>query len=285
MEHKDDRQNERSKMQKIETDMLKAVTDLCDRYGLSYSLYCGTLLGAVRHEGFIPWDEDVDITMPLKDYRKFLKLSDKLPAPYVLQYPGSTKGYYLTWARVYADGTTCMDRRLAGKGNAEYDMHQGFHMDIYPMIGAAKSEAGQKAQRVFLRAALGMRSPEFHRLLGDMKPKHKMVGVMPYAVRDIISKICLKSVMLDPDKCELIGTIDSAPFMGKYQYDDWKALKRAAFGEWEFAIPRRYDKLLTRIYGNYMKLPPEEQRVAISDELEMIIDADRDYREYQEEER
>ena len=272
-------------MQEKEIDMLKAVADFCDRYDLSYRLYCGTLLGAVRHEGFIPWDEDVDITMPLEDYRKLLKLGDKLPPPYTLQYPGSTKGYYLNWARVYIDGTTFMEQSLAGKGNAEYYMHQGFHMDIYPMIGAARTKAGQKVQRGLLRVALAIRTPEYHRLRGDFKAKHRMVGAIPYAIRERISGLCLKMVMLDPDRCEMIGTIDSAPFMGKYQYDDWKAPKKAHFGEWEFTIPRRYDKVLRRIYGDYMKLPPEEKRIPISEEIAIIMDADKDYRYYQEEDR
>ena len=271
------------RLQEIETEMLKAITDFCDSNGLTYYLYCGTLLGAVRHKGFIPWDDDIDIAMPLKDYRKFLKLSNKLPEPYVLQYPGSDRGYYQNWARVFADGTTFMDQIFVGKGRTEFCMHQGFFMDIYPMIGAAKSEKGQKIQRGLLRIARGLRWTEYVKVSGvEVKKRHKVAAAIPYAVRKSISLLCIRAVMLDPDKSNMIGTIDDAPFKGKYQYDDWKALKKAPFGKWEFWIPRRYDKVLTIMYGDYMKLPPEEQRTGHANGKMRIIDADRDYREYQE---
>lgn len=276
------------RLHKTEMDMLKAVTDLCDQYGLTYTLYCGTLLGAVRHKGFIPWDDDVDIAMPLKDYRTFLTLGDKLPKPYVLQYPGSTKGYNVNWAKVFADGTTYMDKRLAGKGRTEFCMHQGISLDIYPMIGAARTETGQKIQRKLLLISRGMKVTEFNKAIDYLdvhKKSHILVGLIPYPVRKRVGRICLKAAMLDPDKHETRGTIDAAPFAGKYQYDDWRDLKKAAFGETEFMIPRRYDKLLTRMYGNYMKYPPEETRTGHFGEYEMIIDTERDYREYQEEER
>lgn len=277
---------ELAELHTIESDMLKAVADFCDEHGLTYSLYCGTLLGAIRHKGFIPWDDDVDLTMPLKDYRKFLKLAGELPGPYVVQYPGSVRGYNLNWAKVYADGTTFMDKRLAGKGKTDFRMHQGISLDIYPMIGAAGSERGQKLQRGFLRIAWGMRMPEFNKAVGQSgKKRHKAAGMIPYPVRKCISGVCLRAVMRDPDRAEMIGTIDAAPFMGKYQYDDWKALKKAPFGEREFMIPRRYHKLLTRIYGDYMKLPPEDKRNGHRGDEEMIIDTDRDYRDYQKEER
>lgn len=274
---------ELKRLQEIETDMLKAVTDLCDSYGLTYYLYCGTLLGAVRHKGFIPWDDDVDIAMPLKDYRKFLKLGDKLPKPYILQYPGSIRGYYDNWAKVYVDGTTYMDQRLVGIGKTEFRMHQGIWMDIYPMIGSARSKVGQKIQRKLLYAAQGLRTTEIHRAMGDLnKKRYRIAGILPYEVRKSISLLCIRAAMLDPDRCEMTGTIDLAPFKGKYNYDDWKALKKATFGEYEFMIPRRYDKVLTTMYGDYMKIPPEENRKVHFSGLDMIIDTDRDYREYQE---
>ena len=100
---------ELTEIHKIELEMLKAVTALCDRYSLRYSIYCGTLLGAVRHKGFIPWDDDIDLAMPLEDYRWFLEHADELPEGFSCIHRGNTPDYQWLWAKVAADGTTYMD--------------------------------------------------------------------------------------------------------------------------------------------------------------------------------
>ena len=78
---------ERQKIWQIELEMLKLVDKICQKHNLHYSLVGGSLLGAVRHKGFIPWDDDIDIAMKRKDYEKFLKIAQKeLPKKYFVQY-------------------------------------------------------------------------------------------------------------------------------------------------------------------------------------------------------
>ena len=88
----------------VELDMLKAVAHLCEDHGLRYSIYCGTLLGAVRHKGFIPWDDDVDIAMPLKDFRRFKKVVHKLPERFSCVCFDNTPDSIWPWIRIVANG-------------------------------------------------------------------------------------------------------------------------------------------------------------------------------------
>ncbi len=266
-------------IQAVGLKMLKAVASLCEKHGITYTLYCGTLLGAVRHGGFIPWDDDVDIAMPLEDYRRFLQVAHELPAPYVLQTLDNRKAFYWMWARVCADGTTMMRRESAAA-----DLHMGIWLDIYPFIGAARTKFGQRVQRFLLRGATGLRRAEYHKACHDAsRPIQWIAMAMPFRLRRWISDLCLALATRDPERSRTIGTIDAAPFSGKYGRDDWKQLTRARFEDREFAIPVNYDRLLRIMYGDYMRLPPEEERHGHYTDSELIVDAHRDYREYQKE--
>ena len=152
-----------TEIHKIELEMLKAVAALCDRYSLRYSIYCGTLLGAVRHKGFIPWDDDIDLAMPLDDYRKFLEHAAELPPGISCIHYGNTRDFTRFWAKVAADGTTFMPVELAGM-----DIHWGISLDIYPMIGTPDTDWGRKIHKGLLQAACKLQlAPKYRAIPGD----------------------------------------------------------------------------------------------------------------------
>ena len=265
-------------VQLVELDMLKAVAELCEKHGLQYTIYCGTLLGAVRHKGFIPWDDDIDVAMPLKDYRKFVKLANELPERFFLQTLNNKKDYFNLWVQVCANGTTFMDRRLA-----TLNTHMGISLDIYPFIGAFRNPRLVRLQQLMLETARYLRSAKVHRFIPGKYPKaERFVRIIPYFLRRLGSDILLKIAMRDPDKSERIGTIDAAPFESKYPKEWWKEMIRLPFEDTEFPAPAAYDKVLTRMYWNYMQLPPEAERKAHINEM-TIVDTKRDFREYQRE--
>ncbi len=262
----------------VELDILKAYADLCDRHGLTYTLYCGTLLGAIRHKGFIPWDDDVDVAMPLKDYRRLRAAANELPSPYVMLDWSNCPYYRLPWMRIYADGTTHMDLWEAG-----VDMHHGIWLDIYPFIGAAKTKAGQTLQDLLIVLSRGLHGGEYHRALrGDPRLSFRLLARIPGWIRLPLGNLCYRLAIRDPEKSRTIGTIDEAPFSGKYQKTDWEQMTTAVFEGTEFPIPAEYDKILRTMYGDYMTPPPENQRRGHGT-AHRIIDAHRDYREYQKE--
>ena len=87
-------------------DLVMEYIRVCEKYGLKYSAAFGTLLGAIRHNGFIPWDDDIDICMPRDDFEKFLQLSDDFKDPYFLQTPYTDEGYYYSHAKLRNSQTT-----------------------------------------------------------------------------------------------------------------------------------------------------------------------------------
>ena len=130
-------------LQLLEYEMLKDVAKLCDDNGIVYFLTSGTLLGAARHSGFIPWDDDIDICMDVNNYKKFLKIASRaLPEKYFLQNYRTDPKVGITWSKIRVNGTTSMERNMTN-----YDIHYGVCMDIFVMSGIAENGVQSIIQR------------------------------------------------------------------------------------------------------------------------------------------
>ncbi len=264
-------------IQKIELELLKAVTIICDRYNLRYSIYCGTLLGAVRHCGFVPWDDDVDLAMPLEDYRIFLKHADELPSQFVCIHRNNTDECEHLWVKIKANGTTFMKVEFA-----ELEVHHGLHLSIFPMIGTPKLLFLKKIQRSLLFIAVRLQRAAYYRCMSNPGCARWFIMHIPFFIRKIAIDIILWGCMLNPDNSEHIGTIDGVDFEGKFNKKDWEHMTKLPFEDEYYTAPVQYDRILRRMYGNYMKPPPEEKRTGhVSGD--MIIDPHRDYRLYRKE--
>lgn len=261
--------------------ILKAVVALCEKYNIRYSLYCGTLLGAVRHKGFIPWDHDVDLTMPWEDYQLFLEHADELPAGFICIHRKNVRDFHYIWARVVAEGTTFMNRDLAA-----LDIPGGLFVDIYPMIGTPSTTLGQKLQKrlIYVMRVL-QQAPTYpvRNYPGRAKFIKMALGNCPYVIRQTFINILAPFCLISTDGAEWIGTIDSAPFEGKYRRENWQQMETLLFEDAYFLAPAQYHIILRRMYGNYMKLPPKEARRVYFEKDNMIIDPHRDYRLYRKE--
>lgn len=115
--------------QKIMLNILITIHKICVKHNLTYWLEAGTLLGAVRHKGFIPWDDDCDIAMPREDYEKFLKIAqNELPSTMFLQHNAIEPEFKIPWAKVRQNGTLLIENGESGEEN----YHHGIFVDIFP---------------------------------------------------------------------------------------------------------------------------------------------------------
>lgn len=250
------------KLQKIEHEILQEVVKICDENNLTYFLIGGTLLGAIRHKGFIPWDDDLDIAMPRGDYDKFLEISnDELGEEYWLHYSGNDPDYWLPFAKVKKKETIFDE---ANSRNIVSD--KGIYIDIFPLDNAKKEKSiFQSVQAITCKKM--SRIILWKRGFYKSKPKLNLkilLGILKNKTVFEISNRQQKLMSMCKDK-------DTKYFVNlgsNYNYvkqtvpkDKYYPPVKVEFEGLFYNAPNDWDFILKRIYGDYMKLPPVEKRI------------------------
>ena len=263
-------------VQMIQLETLRDVARFCDAAGLRYFLHCGSLLGCIRHEGFIPWDDDVDLAMPLADYRRFEKLvPGTMTEKYTMLSPAS-RNHHLRWIKVCRNGTTyCQKKDLA------YDTHWGISIDIYPLIGISSHPRVEKLQQKMSFAARFLLAADIRIARGDgSRGLHQYLAYLPRKIRVSWARLLLRLCSFDPDRYTRCCTIDGAPLEGKFQRSDFAEAVPGKFEGEYFDIPAAYERLLRIMYWTPKVLPPPEKRCGHYAAGSFIADTHRDYRLY-----
>ena len=261
-------------------EMLCDIDDLCRRHGIRYTLYCGTLLGAVRHQGFIPWDDDMDIAMPLEDYRRFFEIAcEELAPEYEVQDLENTPDHCWKWMRVYKRGTACIQKDMK-------DLHvsHGIWTDIYPILPAVYGRRN-RYQQFLLQTSYAFRYVPYwkkthyaqNRTVQLVMPA---LSLVPQKIRNRISIRLFDRAARAGRGSPYVGTVDALHFEPKYLASEWEEMTEGTINGRSFPIPKEYDRLLTRIYGHYMMLPPESERNGHGQPQNVVIDTEKDYTEY-----
>lgn len=242
----------------IQLDILKSVADYCEANGLIYFLGYGTLLGAVRHKGYIPWDDDIDILMPRPSYEKLLKgFNNNSKTIKAIDF-SLNPDYPLPFAKVY-DCRTMLSEDFY-KDKPTY----GIYIDIFPLDGFRNLSNVKKIVRLnkYLNSkkALidGKRSFAKNVIIGIGK-----ILLMFTSKSKIINKMQRIAAEVPYEKSDKICSMFS-PYSVK-EVCDKTLLEETIMGEFEgfeFRIPKNYDTYLRMIYCDYLKLPPVEKRVA-----------------------
>ncbi|MBQ6223119.1 MAG: LicD family protein [Solobacterium sp.] len=249
------------RLHEAQLDTLKDIAAVCEKYHIRYALYCGTLLGAVRHKGFIPWDDDIDVVIPLPDYYTFQDVFPReMGEKYLTETYHSVPKSNILWTKINRRHTTYVSEKMLG-----HEMDWGISVDIYPMIGAADSALGLAWQKFLIQTAKVMVWTEFERHAGTKYRGWQKIGYLTYALprgfRHWVADRIMSRVMIDPGKTRRISTIDGAHFDAKYTHEMWDTMITGDFEGESFRMPAEYDTILRIMYGEYMTLPPEEERI------------------------
>ena len=256
-------------LQLVELDILLKVVKICNDFNLTYYISGGTLLGAVRHKGFIPWDDDIDIAMPRKDYEKFRTIaSKKLPSGYLYRNFKNDTNLKICFSRVENSSVQVKDTsaRILEIRNA--------WIDIFPLDGVPNNRLLRvlyKYKLLYLR--LMVQYSQFSRIVNQNLPNRKIHERILIRIGDIFpfeKIICTRKYMnkLDTELQRYSNSSDYyMNFLGIYKFSSVmkkeEIYQEGAEYEFEghlFRGPKDFDKYLTQIYGNYMKLPPIEHR-------------------------
>lgn len=262
------------KMQNVQLSILDELKRVCLENGLSYALAFGTCLGAIRHKGFIPWDDDIDVYMPITDFNKLIKLQNKFQKRYFLQTNETDPEYGLMIGRLRDSETTLIE-----KGESCRNINHGVFIDIYPVFNCPGSKIKQK----FLVAS----SLLLRLMLYGATPKNR--GFVMKVGAGVVLKLCPKvfqKKVVDVLKRLLLNQPESnykSSFYGdevniRYKTETLFPFTYVDFQGRREPVPNNYDVYLKQTYGDYMKLPPVEKQV-IHHDFE-FVDFEKSYKNY-----
>lgn len=251
-----------NKLHYAQIEILDEIDRISKKHSLQYFLTGGTLLGAVRHKGFIPWDDDLDISMPRKDYEQFIEIAKtELDDKFLIECNKYNDFYWLPFAKV-KNKNTIMEERLL----INYKGNKGIWVDIFPLDNAKKEKNIKQTINYKLIFSFRYMALQKMDIIENKTLIKKIINKFSklFTIKFLSKRIEKRMTSNKNEKSNYFINYGSAYGIKKQTHPKEKYFPatKLEFEGKEYYVPKDYKYILTRIYGeNYMELPPVEKRV------------------------
>lgn len=264
---------ERKRVQQLEWELLRELDRICRKYQIAYTLGYGTMLGAVRHGDFIPWDDDIDVCMLRPELARFrAACAAELDERFFYQTHATDPAYYHLFDKLRVNGTVFRESVLAG-----YPIHHGVYLDIFPvdlLPEAAWKRWLQYGQFHFYRTGLMAKYLAVEARHGKKKLAARVLRVLyaPFSLQALYEGACRTAMRYNSRPAAWAQSFCSPYRMRDvFLAAEYTDCVRMPFGAADFPVSAGYDGMLRRLYGDYMRLPPEDQRTTRHELVELKL--------------
>lgn len=252
-------------LKSIELELLNDLDSFCKNNGIRYYLAYGTLIGAVRHKGFIPWDDDIDVVMPRNDYDKFIMLYNQAKKPKTkVVHHSIDNNYYLPFAKL-------VDTRTVLKEDIDVDYEMGVYLDIFPLDNLSDDydEAKRRMKKGYnYDLKLGIKTLKLRKGRAIIKNGILLAGKLllwKKTIQQLLDELedCCRETK-DKSFTNYIGVIAGLTAADEplvFEKEWFESVIPVEFEGRKYPAPVGTDSFLREIYGDYMQLPPEKERM------------------------
>lgn len=250
---------------KLLLGIAKEFDAICTKHNIPYYMLGGTMLGAIRHKGFIPWDDDMDFGVPRTQYTKLIEILEReLPVPLKCCTYINSKAVKSPFAKIVDTRTIIDDPRI----DLPVEQQIGINIDIFPLDCCDLNDNKIKTIRKWEKLSQLVYINPPHKSYTKLLIKKILRLICPFSHKYILDKICKLALSLE--KGEFLANIHGrwknreiipVEWYGEYTRYDFEGIKLCGIKE--------YDKYLSKLYNNYMQLPPVEKRIAHVDNIYM----------------